>query len=89
MQDAAYIEERDAVLSKPEIYEMVKKLADEKEMTPEQWYDFMDAATSQNPDILRSFMDNSLKKRRDQMRHECEPKCSSINNFVSNILSCS
>ena len=34
----------------------------------------MDAMTSQNPDILRSFMDNSLKKRRDQMRRECEPE---------------
>ena len=74
LQDVAYIEERDAVLSRPELYEVIKKLADEKGMTPEEWYDTMDAMTSQNLDILRSFMDNSLKKRRDQMRRECEPE---------------
>ena len=74
LQDAAYIEERDAILKRPELYEMVKKAADEKGMTPEEWYDVMDAATARNPDILREFMDKSLKKRRDQMRHECEPE---------------
>ena len=78
LQDAAYIEERDAVLSRPEIYEMIKKLADEKGMTPEEWYDVMDAATSQDPEILRSFMDNSLKKRRDKLRYESEPEDSML-----------
>ena len=43
-------------------------------MTPEEWYDAMDAATRRDPDILRTFMDNNLKKRRDRMRHESEPE---------------
>ena len=74
LKNAAYIEERDAVLRRPELYERVKKAADEMGMTPEEWYDAMDAATRRDPDILRTFMDNNLKKRRDRMRHECEPE---------------
>ena len=78
LQNAAYEEERNAVLGMPAIYELVKTLADEVGMTPEAWYDMMNGMIFKNPDEIHSLMEESLKKRRDQLRHECEPEDSML-----------
>lgn len=74
LNDAAYEEEKQKVLSIPKIYDAIKSIADELRMTPEEWYDVADVMLSQNPDICREVMEESLKQQRDKSRYECDPE---------------
>lgn len=74
IQDAAYEEEKQIMLSNPKVYEMIKSLADEVGMTPEEWYDLMERMLYNNPTVYRDVIEEALKSKRDSMRHECEPE---------------
>lgn len=74
LSDASYEEEKNAMLSSSALGASIEEVASEMGMTPDEWYDRMEAFLQDNPDVFDEFIEEELKKKRDKQRREVEPE---------------
>lgn len=67
-------EEKALIMNTPELYAMIEKGAEGTGMTPEEWYDYMEAMIEKHPEILDEFIEESLRKKRERIKSEGESK---------------
>lgn len=74
LNDASYEEEKSIMLNKPELSDGIAAAAEQVGLTPDEWYDRMEAFLQANPQIYEEFIEEALKKKRDKLRREVEPE---------------
>lgn len=71
---ASYEEERDVMLNDPKLNAGIAEAAEKMGLTPDEWYDRMEAFLESNPDIYEEIIEEALKRKRDKQRREVEPE---------------
>lgn len=67
-------EEKALIFNNPELYAMIEKGAEGTGMTPEEWYDHMEAMIEKHPEILDEFIEENLRKKREKIKNEGNSK---------------
>lgn len=70
---ASYEEERAAMLNNPKLNAGIAEAAEKMGLTPEEWYDRMEAFLKSNPNVYEEIIEEALKRKRDKQRYECDP----------------
>ena len=74
LSDASYEEEKSVMINSPELNAGITEAAEKMGMTPDEWYDRMEAFLQANPDVYEDFIEDALKRKRDRQRHQVEPE---------------
>lgn len=74
LSDASYEVEKNIMLSDPGLYATIASISEEMGMTPDEYYDHMEAFLKANPQIYEEIIEEALKKKRDRQRYECDPE---------------
>lgn len=74
LSDASYEEEKSVMINSPELNAGITETAEKMGLTPDEWYDRMEAFLQANPDVYEDFIEDALKRKRDRQRHQVEPE---------------
>jgi len=57
-------EEKDRILSDPQLYSVLERAAEGTDMTPEEWLDFLETVLHEHPEAFMELLEDNLKQRR-------------------------
>ena len=63
-------EEKDRILSDPQLYSVLERASEGTDMTPEEWLDFLETVLHEHPEAFMELLEENLKQRRKD--EKCE-----------------